>query len=354
MPLPRDYTMPRMPSALKSGMVHKTTLLRLQTRIKYNTWRARKGTEDETMRLNPRWKSAAALLLLALTAYSLAACNTSAYDESGRKIISALALAGYIGKDNVVIVDMQSAEDYAVAHVEGAVNITQEDILINIPVKNMLTSKNKLQKLLSGKGIASESTVIAYDDNKMNAARFFWTMLMYGNQNVLVVDGGLAAIKAAGYALTDAMPEITPAEYAVGDKDAKWLATMDDVLGQVNEPDKNTILLDVRTNEEYLASGKVPSSILWDYADNFYKDGTFKDVQTTRINYLNMGIRPENNVILYCQTSMRAAPVFLRLYDAGYRNIRLYDGAYLEWSQNPNNPVELPSGAAAPGKKDAS
>ena len=51
---------------------------------------------------------------------------------------------------------------------------------------------------------------------------------------------------------------------------------------------------------------------------------------------------------------MRAAPVFLQLYNAGYRNIQIYDGAYLEWSSNPNNPVDIPSGMAAPSKKDAS
>ncbi|OQA45153.1 MAG: Dihydroorotase [Chloroflexi bacterium ADurb.Bin325] len=132
------------------------------------------------------------------------------------------------------------------------------------------------------------------------------------------------------------------------------LATAADVLNQVNEPDRNTVLLDVRTEAEYLSDGKIPSSVIWDFADNFSKDGTFKTVETTRINYLNRGMRPENRIIVYCQTSMRAAPVFLRLYDAGYRNIRIYDGAYLEWSGNPNSPIEMPAGAVAPSSKDAS
>ncbi len=300
------------------------------------------------------FKIIVALLALCLTVGMLTACNTSRYAESGKIIIPASELGKYIGAGNAVIVDMQPAESYAAAHVQGAVNITREDIVINIPVDNMLTSKNKLQKLLSEKGIGNDTVVIAYDDDRMNASRFFWTMLMYQNHNVLVVDGGLSAIKAAGYELTDAVPEITPAEYVAADRDTAWLATMQDVLNQVNEPDKNTILLDVRTEAEYTAKGKVPSSILWDYADNFYRDGTFKTVETTRINYLNAGIRPENNVIVYCQTSMRAAPVFLRLYDAGYRNLKIYDGAYLEWSSNPNNPIDIPSGTVAPTNKDAS
>jgi len=312
------------------------------------------GTEEDHMTLRRRLKTVAVLLMLVLAASVLTGCNTSKYDQSGTKVIPAAKLSDYLGQPNVVIVDMQAAEDYAAAHVQGAVNITLDDIVINVPVKNMLTSKNKIQKLLSEKGIANNSTLVVYDDNRMNAARFFWTMLMYGNENVLVVDGGLTAIRLAGYEMTDVVPEVAPTEYVAGDKDTQWLATAEDVLAQVNEPDKNTVLLDVRTDAEYQASGKVPSSILWDYANLFYKDGTFKDVQTTRINMTELGIRPENNVILYCQTSMRAAAVFLRLYDAGYRNLKIYDGAYLEWSQNPNYPIDIPTGTVAPSNKDAS
>ena len=312
------------------------------------------GTEEDNMTNQHRWKMLAALALLLAAATVLTGCNTAQYADSGTKIIPAKNLAQYTGKDNVVIVDMQTPEGYAAAHVQGAVNITQEEIVINIPVKNMLTSKNKIQKLLSEKGIANDTTLVVYDDNKMNAARLFWTMLMYGNENVLVVDGGLSAIREAGIPLTDAVPAITPTEYVASDKDTQWLATAEDVLKQVNEPDPNTVLLDVRTDAEYQQSGKVPSSLMWDYANLFYQDGTFKDIQTTRINFIDMKIRPENETILYCQTSMRAAPVFLRLYDAGYRNIKLYDGAYLEWSTNPNYPIDMPSGMVAPSNKDAS
>ena len=70
--------------------------------------------------------------------------------------------------------------------------------------------------------------------------------------------------------------------------------------------------------------------------------------------YLKAGIYPEHEIIIYCQSSMRATPVFVQLYEAGYRNIRIYDGAYLEWSSDSSNPVEMPAGASAPVKNDAS
>lgn len=295
------------------------------------------------------------LLICTFIFTSFTACNPSHYEESDQKILSASSLSSYIGKENVTIVDMQSAEDYAQGHVAGAVNISKDDIVINVPVDNMLTSKNKIEKLMSANGIGNDTTVIAYDSNKMNAPRLFWTMLMYGNENVKVVDGGVDAIKAAGIVLTTEAPAITPASYTAGEKQTQWLATAKDVMAQVDEPNSNVVLLDVRTDAEFVEKGKVPSSVMYDYNNNFYKDGTFKNTQTTRIDYINLDMRPEKEILMYCQTSMRAAPVFLRLYDAGYRNIKIYDGAYLEWSSNPNNPLDLPAGSdVSVGKKDAS
>ena len=306
------------------------------------------------MALKKSAKKIVVLLIFMVTAVALTGCNTSEYAESGKIIVPAKDLQTYIDMDDVVIVDMQAEEDYAVAHVKGAVNIPVSEIMISVPVQNMLTSKSKLQKLLSAKGIGNDTLIVVYDDNNMSASRFFWTMLMYQNHNVLVVDGGLNAIETAGYTLTDVVPDVTAAEYVAADKDETWLATMADVQNQVNEPDSNTVLLDVRTDDEYYANGKVPSSVMFDFYDNFYSDGTFKNIETTRINYMKDGIKTENDIIVYCQTSMRAAAVFLRLYDAGYRNLRIYDGAYLEWSSNPNNPVDIPSGIVAPTNKDAS
>ncbi|MEG1014431.1 MAG: rhodanese-like domain-containing protein [Clostridia bacterium] len=294
------------------------------------------------------------LLCLLLCMLTLSACNTSAYETAAPHLVAANKLAELMKQPNVVVVDMQSAEEYAVAHLPGAVNIQASEIVINVPVKNMLTSAKKLEKLLSEKGIGNDTTIIAYDANRMSAARFFWTMLCYSSDKVLVVDGGLDAIKAAKLELTAEVPVVTPASYVAGEKNKQWLAEMSDVQAQINEPDKNTLLLDVRSDAEYAQDGKIPSSILWDFNDQFYRDGTYKDTQTTQINFLQQGMRPENTILMYCQTSMRAAPVFLQLYDAGYRNIKIYDGAYLEWSSNPNNPIDRPTGSLAPTKKDAS
>ena len=293
---------------------------------------------------------------MAMLVTAFAACNTHKFAETENSlIISAEELKDYIGKENVVIVDMQSTEGYTTGHVEGAVNIQNGDITINVPVSTMLTSAKKMESLMGSKGISNDTLVIAYDTNKMSASRLLWSLFMYGHENVKVVDGGLDAIKAEGIALTTTETVVKETTFTAKDPSQNWLATKKDVLNQVNNPNANVILLDVRTQEEYYADGKVPTSIMIDWTNNFYSvDNTFKSVQTTRINYLEEGIYPEQEIIIYCKSSMRATPVFVQLYEAGYRNIRIYDGAYLEWSSDSTNPIEMPEGAKAPTKADAS
>lgn len=295
-------------------------------------------------------------LLVVMLAIVISACNPSVYEDTAPQIVSAESLPELIsGDESVAVIDMQSPEDYAAGHVEGAVNIVKDDIVINVPVDNMLTSKSKFERLMSEKGIDNESAIYIYDTDKMSAARLWWSFLVYGNENVRVVDGGLDAIKNAGIELTKELPDMKKTTYTAGDKNKAYLADMSDVMEQINEPDPNVVLLDVRTDQEFQEKGKIPSSVMLDYNNIFYTDNTFKDVETTKINFMDNGMRPEKKIILYCQTSMRASAVFLSLYNAGYRNIQIYDGAYLEWSSNPNNPIEMPAGASAlPSKKDAS
>ena len=291
---------------------------------------------------------------LAMLAAVITGCSSHTFVQGEPLILPTKELSAYVGQSQVVIVDTRTADEYAAGHVAGAVNIPTDDIVINVPVKNMLTSKKKIEKVMGSNGISNDTLVLVYDANKMGASRMLWSLFMYGHQNVKVIDGGFEAIQKAGLQMTTDVPTPEPAVFTAQEPTRNWLATMDEVRKQVEQPDPHVILLDVRTLEEYAEKGKVPGSVMIPYETNFFTDGTFKTTQITRINYLQEKINPEDEIILYCQTSMRAAPVFVQLYEAGYRNIRIYDGAYLEWSSNSDNPVEMPAGGAAPVKKNAS
>lgn len=304
--------------------------------------------------MGPIAKKLTYLSFLAVLTAVITGCSSHTFVQGESLILSASELSTYAGQEKVVIVDTRTADEYGAGHVDGAVNIPTEDIVINVPVKNMLTSRKKIEKVMGANGISNDTLVLAYDANKMGASRLLWSLFMYGHQNVKVIDGGFGAIKSAGIPMATEATVLEPSVFTAQEPTRNWLADMDEVRKQVEQPNSQVILLDVRTPEEFAEKGKVPGSVIIPYETNFFSDGTFKTTQITRINYLEDKINPEDEIIVYCQTSMRAAPVFVQLYEAGYRNIRIYDGAYLEWSSNSDNPVEMPAGGAAPVKKNAS
>ncbi len=281
-------------------------------------------------------------LILILSALLLVSCGPKPAGETGTEIISAEEALAMVDGDNVVLVDARGTLDYRKGFVPGAVSISRADIVINTPVNNMLAPQQQIEAVMSSRGISNDTMVVIYDDNKnMDSARLWWTLKVYGHDAVKVVSGGLSALQAEGAELTTAVVAPTPAQFTATAPDSTMIATQSDLRKQVNTPDPRVVVIDTRTEEEY-AEGTIPGSVCIDFAGNNYADGTFKPVQQIRIRYIESGLDYDSGAIMYCKTSIRGAQTFLALYNAGYRNLKLYDGAWLEWSSNPMNPVFVP------------
>ncbi len=288
-----------------------------------------------------KFKARSILLFMLIAVMTLSiGCSTKNTDGEGQYILEAKDLKDYMNKSEVVIVDMQKSEEYAKGHLKGAVNITLDNLVISTPVPNMLAPKEQIETVLGAKGIGNDTTILIYDNNNnMEAARMFWTLQVYGHQNMKVVSGGLKAIQAAKLEMNTEIPAVTSVKYTAADKNTDIIATIDEVKAQVEQPQDNTVILDTRTKEEY-AEGTIPGSILINYIENNYNDGTYKSVQNIKIQYIENDIKADKQVIMYCKTSVRAAQTYLALYNAGYRNLKVYDGAWLEWSAIMGNTVQ--------------
>ncbi len=270
--------------------------------------------------------------------------STMAPGEKGQEIITAKEALKTVSKENVVLVDAQKSSDYKKGHVEGAVNISSNNITTFGPFPSMLTSAEKVAKVLGEKGIANDSTVIVYDNNNnMDAARLWWTMKVYGHENVKVISGGLQALLNAGAEKTTTVPEMSAAKYIIEEMNEEMIATKEDVKSEIDNPRDDVVLLDVRTQEE-VNMGTIPGSIHFEYLYNNYADGTFRPVRQIHTLYRDKGVTPDQTVIMYCKTSISAAQTYLALYNAGYRDLKLYDGAWIEWSADSSLPVQIPDG----------
>ena len=279
--------------------------------------------------------------LVLIASLVLSSCAPRPVGATGTEIVEAKDVAGLLGQANTVLVDARGLMDYRDGHIPGAVNIPRPDIVVMTPFPAMLAPSEKIAQTMGSRGINNQTLVVVYDDNQMDAARLWWTLKVYGHDNVKVVSGGIDALVRAGFELTTTAPTIQPATFNPGPLRQEMLVEAFEIRSHVNEPRADVVLIDTRSEEEHF-NGHIPGSNHMEYLVNYFRDKTFRPVNHIRIMYLEQGIDYQKEVWLYCHTSIRAAPTFLALYNAGYRNIRLYDGAWVQWSANPLNPVYVP------------
>ena len=272
----------------------------------------------------------------------LSGCGVRTAGEKETEIISAKEAIALINGDNIILVDARSSMDYKKGHLGNAVNISRADIIVNTPYPNMLCSPEQLEIVMKGKGISNTSTVVIYDSNKnMDSARLWWTLKIYGHDNVKVVSGGMDALVKSGIAVSTAVPKTSTGVFKVSKIRSEMLILKKEIKNQINTPDMNTVIIDTRSLEEY-NEGTIPGSILLDYIGNNFADQTYKPASQIQIRYLEEDIDYNDTIIMFCKTSIRGAQTYLALYNAGYRNLKLYDGAWVEWSASPANPVFKP------------
>jgi thiosulfate/3-mercaptopyruvate sulfurtransferase len=205
---------------------------------------------------------------------------------------------------------------------------------------------------MSAAGITESDEILVYDDaNNMQAARVQWTLNMYSNFNVRVVSGGVEALKEGGAEFDSAKVEPEAAEYIAGDYQKSLIVSLEYLKSVINMPDENTVIIDTRSDEEYY-SGTIPGSCHKEYVWNMYANGEYKTARDIQSTYLAEGIKPDTKIILFCKTSVRAAQTYTALKDAGYEDVRIYDGAWLEY-EDVENP-QTPSQDIIPTKQDAS
>ena len=282
------------------------------------------------------------LLLLAVLVL-FTGCGNGNYAESGTLIIDADDALELIAGGGWALVDAQKATSFAKEHVEGAVNIERRQICVTKQVPNMLASADAVAEAASKAGLTADSNVLIYDDNNnMDSGRLAWTLMSYGHKGgIRIVSGGLSALKAGGAGITAGEAAAGSSVYKAGSLDSSMLIDKNGVLSLLDDPPENCAIIDVRSDEEYNA-GTIPGSVHIEYLKNDFPDVTYRPVQQIRILYKDAGIMPEDEIVMFCKSSIRAAQTWAALYNAGYRNLKIYDGAWLEWSADDSLPVYIP------------
>ena len=202
-------------------------------------------------------------------------------------------------------------------------------------------------------GINDGDVVVAYDDSgNMAAARAWWMLRDAGLAEVYLLDGGLAAWRAAGLAL-EAGP-VVPAPGGVHLTHGKMPAL--DATAASAWPEAG-LLLDARAGERYRGefepidprAGHTPGAICAPTSENVDGSGRFLPPDSLRRRFESMGVRDGVQVAVYCGSGVTAAHEVAALEIAGFA-AALYPGSFSEWSNHPDLPVAT---GAEPGGRGA-
>ncbi len=210
--------------------------------------------------------------------------------------------------------------------------------------RHPLPTREAFAQRLAAFGWTPGRGVVAYDGSGgMFAARLWWMLHWLGDEAVQVLDGGVSAWTAAGFALSVEAP-LASASAAQPPLPAPRLSTVDAQalsaqLGRVR-------LVDARAPERFRGevepldaqAGHIPGARNRPFALNLGADGRFKPADALRAEWapLLAGGAP---TVHQCGSGVTACHNLLALAVAGLPLGALYPGSWSEWSSDPARPI---------------
>lgn len=277
---------------------------------------------------------------------------------SSQTLVDTATLAARIGDPSCRIVDCRfdladpdaGAAAFARGHIPGAVYAHLERDLSGPRTpwsgRHPLPEPEQLAATFGAFGIDTGTEVVGYDESGgIYAARLWWLLRWLGHRNVAVLDGGLAAWRAARLPLSAEPAVIAPREFrAVPDDDAHVSA--DDVASLLAR--NACVLLDARAAERFEGrvepldpkAGHVPGARNHPYSRNLAPDGRFLGAAALRALFAPLlGSAPPVAVVSMCGSGVTACHTLLALEIAGLRGARLYPGSWSEWCRDPGRRI---------------
>jgi thiosulfate/3-mercaptopyruvate sulfurtransferase len=271
---------------------------------------------------------------------------------------SALVTADWVEEHlddpNVVLIEVdEDTEAYVGGHIPGAVRLDWNKDLKD-GIRHDFVSTERLEELLSSKGVSNDQTIVLYGgNNNWFAAYAYWFLTYHGHDDVRLLDGGRKKWELDARELTKDVPERPRTDYKAKPGDESIRAYRDEVVSAIGA--KN--LIDVRSPDEYAGRllapahlpqeqaqipGHIPTALNVPWSKTANDDGTFRKDEELKELYGEAGYDFGKETIAYCRIGERSSHTWFVLQEIlGQPSVKNYDGSWTEYGSLRAVPVAL-------------
>lgn len=274
-------------------------------------------------------------------ALSLAAATLS---FAAQPLLTPAELQAQLGNPNVRVIDVRDPKAYAAQHIPGAVNAPYGKWRGPASNPGELPELPKLTALLQSLGLtpATHAVVVSSGADSTDfgaSARVYWTLKVLGLKELSILNGGVNAWKQAGLPQNSNAATVAASSY-VPKLDTSLIARRDEVAQKA--ANGSAVLVDARPADFFQGetrhqAAKVPGTLQGavNVEHSRFFNGT-SSVFVPEKARASVPVDPNKEAVAFCNTGHWAATDWFALSEvAGHKNVKLYPGSMVDWTQDP-------------------
>lgn len=252
------------------------------------------------------------------------------------RLIEPEELESRLGESGLAVIDLSHAHHHLSHRIPGSHHV---DLQTNVD----------LQLTMARADITRDTLVVAYDDEGgVKAAGFLWRLALLGHVRWSLLNGGLHAWLAERLKVESGKPTVANGQFEGRVLHSELLLDQQAVMARLGCA--CVVLVDSRTLAEYRGldirsqfGGHIPGAVNIDWTLNIdpERKTRLRPRALLEAMFDRHGVRPENEVIVYCQNMNRAADTFVTLKTLGYERVKGYPGGWSEWGNSPETPKSI-------------